>query len=73
MKKKIIKIAVIIIALLILLFPLTYHYKDGGTVEYRALVYQVYDVHTLRMTGGYDEGTIIRILGFEVFNNVNYE
>ena len=73
MKKKIIKIAVIIIILLILLFPLTFHYKDGGTVEYRALVYQVYDVHSLRMTGGYDEGTIIRILGFEVFNNVNYE
>lgn len=73
MKKKIIKIAVIIIALLILLFPLTFRYKDGGTVEYRALVYQVYNVHTLRMTGGYDEGTIIRILGFEVFNNVNYE
>ena len=73
MKKKIIKIAAVIIALLILLFPITYHYKDGGTVAYRALLYQVYDVHSLRMTGGYDEGTIIKILGFEVFNNVNYE
>ncbi|MBD5510112.1 MAG: hypothetical protein HDR08_02485 [Lachnospiraceae bacterium] len=73
MKKKILKIAAITIALLLLLFPLTYHYKDGGTVEYRALLYQVYDVHSLRVTGGYDEGTIIKILGFEVFNNVNYE
>ena len=73
MKKKIIKIAAIIIALLILLFPITVHYKDGGTIGYQALLYQIYDVHELRMTGGYNEGTIIKILGFEVFNNVNYE
>ncbi|MDE5802398.1 MAG: hypothetical protein K2I22_05710 [Lachnospiraceae bacterium] len=73
MKKKIIKIAAIIIILLILLFPITVRYKDGGTVGYQALLYQVYDVHSMRMTEGYDEGTIINILGFEVFNNVNYE
>lgn len=73
MKKKIFKIAAVIIALLILLFPITVRYKDGGTIGYQALLYQVYDVHSLRMTGGYDEGTIIKILGFEVFNNVNYE
>ena len=52
---------------------MTVRYKDGGTIGDQALLYQVYDVHSLRVTGGYDEGTIIKILGFEVFNNVNYE
>lgn len=70
MKKKIIVTAVII-ALLILLFPLIYRYKDGGTIEYKALVYQVYDVHTLHGEG-YDEGIIIKILGLEIFNNVQH-
>ena len=46
--------------------------NDGGTVEYKALTYKVSKVH--RLTGDlekeYEDGTIIEILGFEVFNNV---
>lgn len=69
MKKKK-TIAAIVILLLILLVPIPQHLKDGGTVEYEALVYRVSDVHRLAIQGGYEEGIIIEILGFEIFNNV---
>lgn len=72
MKKKIL-IIVIIVLLLILLTPIPMHLNDGGTVEYKALTYRISKVH--KLTGDlekmYDDGTIIEILGFEVFNNVN--
>lgn len=51
------------------------HLKDGGTVEYKALTYKISKVHRLPMylteNYKYEEGLIIEILGFEVFNNVN--
>lgn len=75
MKKKII-ITVVIIVLLILLVPIPLNLKDGGTVEYKALLYKISKVHSLtsseEMENGkqYKEGTIIEILGFEIYNNV---
>ena len=47
MKKKIIIISVVII-LVVLLFPIRNQLKDGGTVEYKALVYKVSKVHHSR-------------------------
>ena len=50
--------------------------KDGGTIEYKALLYKVSNVHSLASmedmeTGKeYNEGTIIEILGFEIYNSV---
>ena len=38
MKKKIL-IAVIVIILLVLLIPIPMRLKDGGTIEYKALIY----------------------------------
>ncbi len=74
MKKKI-RIVVIIVLLLILFAPIPIHLKDGGTVEYKALLYKVSKVHRLPMylaeNYKYEEGIIIEILGFEIFNNVN--
>ena len=71
MKKKT-TIIVIIALLIILLIPIPMHLKDGGTVEYKALLYKVSKVH--RLTGDlekmYEDGTIIEILGIEIFNNV---
>lgn len=74
MKKKIIVGACILLAV-VLLVPLPYHYKDGGTVEYRAVAYSVYDVHRInpgedREEHPYLEGIIVKIFGVEVFNNV---
>ena len=70
MKKAI--IIILILVALILLFPIREQAKDGGTVLYNAILYDVYDVHRLSTEEGkdFDEGIIIEILGYEVFNNV---
>lgn len=78
MKKKVIIISIAIISL-VLLFPIRNQLKDGGTVEYKALVYKVSKVKKLiskeemEIEGKikeYDHGVIIEILGFEIYNNV---
>ena len=72
MKEKAIAIGLILLVF-ILLLPIPRRYKDGGTVEYRALLYSVYDVYRLSIdpVGGYDEGLIVEVLGIEIFNNVD--
>lgn len=78
MKKKVILVSIIII-LLILLFPIRNQLKDGGTVEYKTLVYKVSKVKKLipieeteeeGKIKEYDHGIIIEIFGFEIYNNV---
>lgn len=78
MKKKII-IVVVVIALVVLLFPIRNQLKDGGTVEYRALLYKVSKVHSLiseketeekGKVKPYNDGIIVEILGFEIYNSV---
>ncbi len=73
MKKAI--IIVLILVAFILLFPIRGQFKDGGSVEYRAILYTVYNVHSeySRPDTGmhYVEGTIIEILGYQVYNNTN--
>lgn len=74
MKKKIIIIAIVVI-LFILLVPIPNHLKDGGTVEYQALIYQISKVHRLNHNSksGYDDGLIIKIFGMQVYNSVSKE
>ena len=69
--KKIIVI-VCILAALVLLIPIPQKAKDGGTVHYDAILYDVYDVHSIDMESetGYAEGIVIEVLGKEIFNNV---
>lgn len=64
--------AVCIVLALLLLVPIPLRLKDGGSVEYRAVLYTVTDVHRIapESESGYLEGTVIEILGTEVFNNV---
>lgn len=73
MKKKII-IVLIIVALLILLVPIPFKLKDGGTVEWKSLTYKISKVHRLNLNSenGYEDGTIVEILGFKVYNSVNF-
>lgn len=72
MKKKIL-IAVIVISLLVLLIPIPMRLKDGGTIEYKALIYTISKVHRLNHNSksGYDNGLIIKIFGKEMYNNVS--
>lgn len=76
MKRKTIVIVGIVLLALFLLVPVPRRLKDGGTVEFTALLYKVSRVHSLadteEMTQGkaYNDGVIVEILGMEVFNNV---
>ncbi|MBP0960508.1 MAG: hypothetical protein J5992_10335 [Oscillospiraceae bacterium] len=70
--KKAIVIIIAVVITAILLVPVPLHLKDGGTVVYQAVLYSVSDVHSLNPDepDGYDDGTIIKILGFEIYNSV---
>ncbi|NLZ46903.1 MAG: hypothetical protein GX896_09470 [Clostridiales bacterium] len=69
-KKKII-IAIVIVLALISLIPVVIRYDDGGTVEYKAILYSVTKYHMLddESETGYAEGTGIKIFGIEVYNS----
>lgn len=76
MKKKAIIIVCVLLAI-VLLFPIPMRLRDGGTVQYKAILYTVSDVHSLATVEDQEagkeinEGIIIEILGFEIVNNVN--
>ncbi len=74
MKNKKIKILAIIV-LIIMLIPIPIKIKDGGSIKYKAVAYQITKVYRLAETNdienGYDhyEGIEITIFGLEVYNN----
>lgn len=72
--KKALMVAGSILLAVILLFPVKCGYKDGGTVEYRAVLYSVKDWRALWDVGPdgeveIREGITVEILGIEVFDN----
>lgn len=73
MKKKLL-IGICILLVIVCLIPRCEHYEDGGTVAYKTILYQVKHVHSIGaddLSGGeYLEGTIVKILGIEVYNDV---
>lgn len=73
MKKKMIIVLCILLAI-VCLIPTRMHLEDGGTVLYNAILYQVEDVHRIGAEDiaedEYLEGTIVKILGIEVYNDV---
>lgn len=73
MKKKVM-IGICVLLANVLLVPIPMRLKDGGTVVYHAVLYQVEDVHRLGAVDmaedEYLEGMIVRILGMEVYNSV---
>ena len=73
MKKKVM-IGICVLLVIVLLVPIPMRLKDGGTVVYHAVLYQVEDVHRLGAVDTaedeYLEGMIVRILGMEVYNSV---
>lgn len=74
MKKKNILIIAIIVLLIILLFPISKKLNDGGTVEYKALLYSVTKYHKLAPENSekeYIDGIEIKILGKEIYNNID--
>ena len=72
MKKRNVAIVCILLAI-VLLIPIPLRLKDGGTVVYKALFYSVSRVHRLAYVKAekeYEEGIIIKVLGIEVYNDV---
>lgn len=67
MKKKI--IIIICAVLVVMLIPIKTQLKDGGTIQYKSILYKINKVHRL-IENGFDIGTEIEILGFKVFDNV---
>ncbi len=76
MRKKVI-LVVIIIVILILLVPIPFHLKDGGTVEYKALMYEVAKVNRLntQYTEEYNYSKEIKdiIIKLKIPNTWKYE
>ena len=74
MKKKVI-IGICILLVIVLLIPIPMRLKDGGAVAYKAVLYEVEAVHRIDPEAAseddYLEGTIIKILGIEVYNDVD--
>ena len=67
------KIIVLIIILAILLIPNPLRLKDGGSVEYKAILYTVTKIHQLppEGRGAYIEGFEIEILGKSIYRETN--
>ena len=72
MKRKLITIILLIVAA-ILVVPIESHYKDGGTVRYNAVLWGVTKHHGITFDSdgnrGYNTGTTIRILCFDVYSD----
>ena len=72
MKKKIIISIVAIIIAAVLLVPMPIQYRDGGTVEYSAVLWGVTKHHSIAEKNGQtglETGTTIRILWFDVYSD----
>lgn len=72
--KKIIIISIVVIFILILLIPVPMKLKDGGSVEYRAILYKITKYHKLALDSEsgdskYINGVGIEIFGIEIYNN----
>lgn len=70
-KKKIVIIAIILFVLM--LIPIPMKLKDGGSTEYKAILYNITKVHRINVQAptGYETGWEIKILGFQVYSEVN--
>lgn len=72
MKRKI-KVVIAVIVLIILLIPIPIRYKDGGSVRYRAILYDVTKYHQLdsKSETGYNDGWKIKIIGIPIYDDFN--
>lgn len=73
MKKKNIVIIIVILLLIILLFPIQINrLNDGGTVEYKTLLYSITKYHRLdeNIDDGYIDGIEIKVFDKKIYSNV---
>lgn len=74
MKKKTLAIVAIVV-LVILLTPIRMNLKDGGSVRYQSLIYEVTKIHQLAPEADgvkpYIDGFEVKILGMTVYRETN--
>lgn len=75
MSKKKIIVTTIILLFILMLIPIPMKLKDGGSTEYKAILYNVTKVHRIntQSSTGYETGWKIKILGFQIYNKVNID
>ena len=75
MKKKTFVVIAMIVVLVILLTPIRMNLKDGGSVRYKSLIYEVTKIHKLASdvdgVKPYIDGFEVKILGMTVFRETN--
>ena len=75
MKAKKIAVIAAVVVLLVLFTPIRMNLKDGGSVRYKSLVYEVTKIHRLShdVVGvkPYIDGFEIKILGITVFRETD--
>lgn len=71
MKRKTKVIIIIIVVLIVLLMHIRTMYKDGGSVRYSAILYNVTNYHQLDLDSetGYNDGWDIKVIGIPIYNN----
>lgn len=79
MTRKKIGIIAVFAVLIIMLIPIKSQYLDGGTVKYNAVLYGItkhhsiyYELNSPNGKNGYNIGTTVRILWFDVYDNVKF-
>lgn len=75
MKKKIKVIIVVLVVLILMLIPIPRDLNDGGSVEYRAILYKVTKIHRLSdsSTDTYEYGWEVKVLGITLYNKVSVD
>lgn len=73
MKKKNICLIVGVILLILMLIPIPLKLKDGGSIEYKSILYSITKYHSnnLESTKGYDDGWKIEIFGLTIYDKIN--
>ena len=75
MKKQKFSIIVIILLLVFLLFPIRMNLKDGGSVRYKSLVYEITKIHQhtpdIASVKPYIDGFEVKILGMTIYRETN--
>lgn len=73
MKKKKIIIIVVIVIFVLMLIPIKDRLWDGGSTEYKAVLYKYTKIHRISYTSstGYEDGWELKILGFHVAGEIN--
>lgn len=75
-KKRALLVIAVVLVLALLLTPIPLGLKDGGSVRYKALVYEVTKFHQLPSETDADyeyiEGIEVKILGVTVYRKTNH-